>query len=155
MAQDNLARLDGASSRAAPSFQGIEGIDIPPATFEDHSAFLKAARRGLPGTVVKQAVKALGHREVFVRMLGTTPGNLNRFYRRKLLPPTQSEALLDLVRVFGRAASVFGDQESGGEWLVTRIPALGGQRPVDLCDTFEGRTLVREALRKIEFGEFP
>ena len=60
-----------------------------------------------------------------------------------------------MLRVFARAASVFDGRESGSEWLVTQVPALGGQRPVDLCDTFEGRTLVREALRKIEYGEFP
>ena len=70
--------------------------------------------------MVKQAVQALGHRELFVR-----------------------------------AVSVFGSRERGIEWLVTLIPALGDQRPVDLCDTFEGRTRVREALRKIEYGEYP
>ena len=133
----------------------VEGIDIPSAVFDDRSAFVEAARRGVPGAVVRQAVKMLGHRELFARLLGTTPGNLNRFYQRKSLAPAQSEALLDLLRVFIQAASVFGGRDSGSEWLVTQVPALGGQRPVDLCDTFEGRTLVREALRKIEYGEFP
>ena len=137
------------------SFRGVEGIEIPPAVFNDRAAFVEAARRGLPGAVIKQAVQALGHRELFVRLLGTTPGNLNRFYRRRTLAPAQSEALLDVLRVFVRAASVFGSRERGNEWLVTLVPALGDQRPVDLCDTFEGRTLVREALRKIEYGEYP
>lgn len=54
-----------------------------------------------------------------------------------------------------RAASVFGSREQGNEWLMAQVPALGSERPVDLCDTFEGRALVREALRKIEYGEFP
>lgn len=155
MAQDNVAQPGGGAPAAAVSFADVEGIEVPPAVFDDRSAFVEAARRGLPGAVVKQAVQALGHRDLFVRLLGTTPGNLNRFYRRRTLAPAQSEALLDVLRVFVRAASAFGSRERGNEWLVTPVPALGGQRPVDLCDTFEGRTLVREALRKIEFGEFP
>ena len=155
MAQDNVAKQGRGAPTAAIFFADVEGIDVPPAVFDDRTAFLEAARRGLPGAVVKQAVQALGHRELFVRLLGTTPGNLNRFYRRRTLAPAQSEALLDVLRVFVRAASVFGSREQGNEWLVTLVPALGDQRPVDLCDTFEGRTLVREALRKIEYGEYP
>ena len=155
MAQDYMARTGKETPAEAARLAGVEGIEIPAAVFDDRSAFVRAARRGLPGTVVRQAVKALGHRELFVRLLGTTPGNLNRFYRRRTLAPAQSEALLDVLRVFVQAASVFGSRDSGSEWLVTQVPALGGQRPVDLCDTFEGRTLVREALRKIEYGEFP
>ena len=155
MAQDNMAGYGAPSPAAATHYAGIEGIEIPPAVFDDRSAFVEAARQGLPGAVVKQAVNALGHRELFVRLLGTTPGNLNRFYRRRSLAPAQSEALLDLMRIFVRAAAVFGGRDRGGEWLATRVPALGGEKPVDLCDTFEGRTLVREALRKIEYGEFP
>ncbi len=155
MAQDNVPGKGGNASAEAARPLAVEGIDIPSAVFDDRSAFVEAARRGLPGIVVKQAVSALGHRELFVRVLNTTPGNLNRFYRRRTLASGQSEALLDVLRVFARAASVFGGRESGSEWLVTRIPALGGRKPVEMCDTFEGRTLVREALRKIEYGEFP
>ncbi|MGL5795707.1 MAG: antitoxin Xre/MbcA/ParS toxin-binding domain-containing protein [Waterburya sp.] len=31
---------------------------------------------------------------------------------------------------------------------------MAGEYPINLCDTFEGRKLVREALRAIEYGEF-
>ena len=53
--------------------------------------------------MVRQAVSIPGHREVFVRLLGTTGGNLNRFYRRKALSPVQSEGVLDLLCVLARA----------------------------------------------------
>ena len=155
MAQDDSARQAGRFRAAAVHIAGAEGIDVSPAVYDNRYAFVEASRRGLPGTVVKQAVDALGHRELFVRLLGTTAGNLNRFYRRRALAPAQSEALLDVLRVFVRAASVFGSRERGNEWLMAQVPALGGERPVDLCDTFEGRALVREALHKIECGEFP
>lgn len=155
MAQDNQTHERGDAPTRAARMMGIEGIEIPPRVFEDRSAFVEAARQGLPGVVVKQAVHVLGHRDLFVRLLGTTAGNLNRFYRRKTLDRAQSEALLDVLRVVYRAVFVFGGRDGAGEWLVTPLPALGGQSPVELCDTFEGRALAREALRKIEYGEFP
>ena len=132
----------------------IEGIDIPATVFSDRVSLIQAARRGLPGDVVKQAVGILGHREVFVRLLETTGGNLNRYYRRKTLSPSQSESVLDMLYVFAQAIAVFGDIERAREWLKTTLPALGGQSPLELCDTFTGRALLQAALRKIEFGEF-
>ena len=90
-----------------------------------------------------------------MQLLGTTSGNLHRVYRRKALGPAQSEALLDTLRVFGHAERTFAGLVRAREWLETALPALGGQRPIDLCDTFEGRRLVQNAIRRIEYGEFP
>ncbi len=132
----------------------IEGIDIPATVFSDRNSFIRAARRGLPGEVIRQAVNILGHREVFVRLLGTTRGNLNRHYCRKALSPVQSEGILDMLRVFARAITVFGDVNSAREWLDTTLPAMGGHSPLEMCDTFTGRALVQGALNKIEYGEF-
>ena len=142
----------GGVARQAP---GIEGVDVSPAAFVDRSAFIDAARTGLSGEVVKQAIDVLGHRELIVSLVGTTSGNLHRVYRRKALGPAQSEVLLDTLRVFFRATSAFGNLDRASEWLDTALPALGGQRPVDLCDTFEGRRLVQDAIQRIEHGEFP
>ena len=132
----------------------IEGIDIPAAVFSDRNSLIRAARQGLPGDVIRQAVRILGHREVFVRLLETTGGNLNRYYRRKALSPVQSEGILDMLCVFARATTVFGDIDSAREWLETTLPALGGNSPLEMCDTFAGRALVQGALNKIEYGEF-
>ena len=132
----------------------IEGIDIPEAVFSDQVAFIQATRQGLPGGVVKQAIETLGQRELFVRLLETTGGNLNRYYRRKALSQSQSESILDILRVFSKAISIFGDINKARDWLDTAIPALGGYSAFELCDTFTGRNMVQCALRKIEFGEF-
>ncbi len=132
----------------------IEGIDVPAVVFSDRNSLIQAARKGLPGDVIRQAVTILGHREVFVRLLETTGGNLNRYYRRKALSPVQSEGILDMLCVFARAITVFGDIDSAREWLEITIPALGGHSPLEMCDTFAGRALVQGALNKIEYGEF-
>lgn len=138
----------------SPQFANLTGIDVSVALFDDPVAFILAARGGLPGRVVKQAVGVLGCRDLFVKLMGTTPGNLNRFYTRKALDQAQSEGVLETLRVFSKAAAVLGGLDGAREWMNSTIPALGHQTPVDLCDTREGRGLVQEALWKIEYGEF-
>ena len=142
------------SHQAAADSGHIEGIDIPTAVFSDRVSLIQATRKGLSGEVVRQAVEILGYREVFIRLLETTGGNLSRYYRRKALTPSQSECILDTLGLFAMAILLFGDKDKAREWMETDIPALGGQSPLALCDTFAGREMVRGALRKIEFGEF-
>lgn len=144
--------VQGIAARLAA---GIEGFEIPLVSFVDPSAFIHAARAGLPGKLVKQTIAAVGHRELIVGLMGTTSGNLHRVYRRKTLGPAQSEVLLDTLRVFFRATEAFGSLERANEWMDTALPALNGERPADLCDTFEGRRLVQDAIQRIEHGEFP
>jgi len=139
---------------ASADYPKIEGIELPEALFSDRTNFITFTRKGLSGEVLKQAVVTLGYRELFVRLLETTTGNLSRFYRRKALTQSQSEGVLDTLRLFSKATSVFGDPKKAKQWLECSIPALGDQVPIDLCDTFEGRKMVQGALRKIEYGEF-
>ncbi len=133
----------------------IEGIDIPASALNDRTAYIETARKGVSGRVVGQAVRVLGHRETFAGLMGTTAGNLNRFYRRPTLAPAQSEALLDMLRVVSRALAAFGDLDRVQQWFDSASPALGGERPIDLCDTFEGRRAVDGIVCKIQYGEFP
>lgn len=133
----------------------IEGIDIPAGALFDRAAYIETARRGVPGRVVGQAVGVLGHRETFASLMGTTVGNLNRFYRRTTLGAAQSEALLDMLRVVSRGLDAFGDLDGVQRWFDTASPALGDERPIDLCDTFEGRRAIDGILHKIQYGEFP
>ena len=140
--------------QSTAEFAAIRGIKVPPAVFSDHETFIETTRKGLSGKIVKQAVDALGHRDLFVRLLETTTGNLNRFYRRKTLNTSHSESILDTLRVFSKANSVFGDPAAAPRSCSLPRTALGGQTPISLCDTFEGRDLVQVALRKIEYGEF-
>ena len=80
----------------------IEGVGVPSAAFVDRAAYIRTVRAGLSGEVVKQAIDAIGHREFFVRLLGTTSGHLSRLYGRKSLGPARTEGLLDTLRTFRR-----------------------------------------------------
>ena len=132
----------------------LKDADLPPNLLEDRAEYIQAVRKGISGTIVKQAIQLLGERDLFVRLLSTNSANLSRFYHQKVLSKIASEGILDTLRVFQDAISVFEDADIAKEWLHTRIPALAGEYPIELCDTFEGRKLVRETLRAIEYGEF-
>jgi len=144
-----------AQSVGHSALQPMAGIDVPISAFGNTSAFIRVVREGVPGKVVKQAVDVVGQRDLFVGLVGVSSGNLNRVYRRPSLSAAQSEALLDALWVFYRASTVLGGLDAAHEWLETPLPAMGGQRPLEFCDTFSGRRLVQQAIAKIEHGEFP
>jgi len=121
---------------------------------DDPVAYIQSVRAGLPGELVKRAVKMMGNRELFVRILGTTSSNLSRFYRLKKMSSAASEEMLDTIRLFKQAVELFGDIESAKQWLNTPVPVLQGEKPIALLDTYEGRRWVSQVLRKIEYGEF-
>lgn len=138
-----------------PSQPGVlEAIDVPEYIFETPINFISAARQGVPGIAVRQAIKALGHRELFADILGVPSANLSRIYKRERLNKSDSEAVLDLLRVFREASQVFESRQISDRWLSSALPVLGCNRPVDLCGTFEGRRLVRGVLKKVSHGDF-
>lgn len=129
-------------------------LSLPQGVFEDRADYIRQVRQGIPGSVVKGAIDLLGNRELFIRLLHTTSPNLSRFYKRKTLSPEDSEEVLDALRIFMEAFRVWGDLDSARQWLEAPLPALAGEKPVDLFDTYEGRGWVRQVLRRIEYGEF-
>jgi putative toxin-antitoxin system antitoxin component (TIGR02293 family) len=131
----------------------LVNMGIAPVVFNDQNEYIRLTRRGLPGKVLQQIIDIYGHRELFIHLLETTASNLSRFYKKKTLDEGQSEKILDTVNLFLTAEKVFGDFNTAGEWINTNIPALGNKKPIELCDTFKGREMVADALRKIEFGE--
>ncbi len=116
--------------------------------------YIRTVRKGISGEVVKRAVKVFDNRELIVRILGTTSSNLSRYYRVKKMSRVDSEEMLDTIRLYSQAVRVFGNMDKTKEWMKTLIPALAGEAPEALLDTFEGRNWVSQVLRKIEYGEF-
>lgn len=137
-------------SRSEKSVFGV----VPARTLQSKMAFIKQSRDGIPGAWVKDLVSQTGLRSVFVSILGVRSENLSRVYRRKALGKDASEEVLDTVRVLEQAVAVWESKDAALEWMSTPIPALDGQRPKDIFDTFEGRRWVAQTLNKIEHGEF-
>lgn len=132
----------------------LRAYDIPLAVMEDRPEYIRATREGLPGSIVRAAIDLLGDRDVFLRLLNVSSGNLGRVFRRKRLDRETSEEILDTLRVFFEAQRALGSEAQAREWLRAEIPALAGETPLSLFDTFEGRAWVRQVLRAIECGEF-
>ena len=128
---------------------------LPEGILEEDGTFITASRAGIPGSILKPTIKTLGVRDLFISLLNTDSSNLSKFYRQKKLSPTVSEAILDTLRVFKLAFKVYdGDTKKALKWLHTKIPALSGQIPMDLLDTFQGRILVKDCLMVMEYGDF-
>lgn len=127
---------------------------VSPAVLENRADYIRQVRAGIPGAIVKRAVELFDNRELLVRLLHTSSANLSRYYRRKALTPAESEEILDALRIFFEAVEILGNTDTARAWLHTPVPALAGERPTDLFDTFEGREWVRQVLRKIAHGEF-
>lgn len=134
------------------------GPSLPPSVFDDKAEFIRVVRRGVPGVVIRDAIHSMGEsrelRELFITLLETTSGNLHRYYKRAALSRADSEEVLDTLRMLHHACEVFDDLATARDWLTCPVPALAGETPLALSDTFQGRKMVMEALRKIEFGEF-
>jgi putative toxin-antitoxin system antitoxin component (TIGR02293 family) len=149
-------------SRYEPKSVAVEGDGsrvtifggIPAQVFANRKVFIETSRKGIPGAWVKQVVEATGFRDTFLSILNVTSGNLSREYRKKALPREASEEVLDTVRLLKQAMDVWESRDLAIEWLNSSVPALDGERPINLLDTFEGRKWVGQVLNKIEHGEF-
>lgn len=52
------------------------------------------------------------------------------------------------------ASLVFESCQLAFDWFYSPVAALGYRRPIELCETSEGRQEIMGVLRKIEYGEF-
>lgn len=89
---------------------------------------------------------------------------VNRKVRRgEALAVPEAERVLGVARLVGQVQQMV---EEAGEmtgfsasawlssWLVEPLPALGGERPIELLDTMEGQELVAKLLRQIRSGVY-
>ncbi len=80
-------------------------------------------------------------------------GSFSRRKKSGKLSIDESERLMRLGRVFEQATALHdGDQNAAREWLETPIPALGGERPLDLAQTDLGAREVEDLIGRITHG---
>ncbi|ORT49531.1 hypothetical protein ST37_14145 [Vibrio sp. qd031] len=118
------------------------------------SGYFKAVNQGVSGQHLKSVVSIIADRDIFAKVIGKDKSNLSRSYRVNKLPSLIGDSVLDTVRIYMQASDIYGSLDLAREWLSMPIPALGGELPIELIDTPAGRELVRQTLRKIEYGEY-
>lgn len=116
--------------------------------------YLTAVREGITGSELRDITQVIGNREVIARSIGRESSNLSRAYQVKLLSQNASDSVIDIARVYLQAARLYGSIEMAKMWMSLPIPALGGEIPEKLIDSHAGRELVRQTLKKMEFGEY-
>ncbi len=78
---------------------------------------------------------------------------LTRRKERGTLEPEESDRLLRVSRVFGRAMELFeGDDDAARAWLFKGVPALGGRVPMDLAKSDVGAREVEDLIGRLEHG---
>jgi putative toxin-antitoxin system antitoxin component (TIGR02293 family) len=115
--------------------------------------YLSIVRSRVSGDQLKAITDLIEEKELIARSIGTT-SNLSKTYQTKRLSSAETDNLIDLLRVYIQAAKVYESFDLAKEWMRSSIPALGGEIPVNMLDSHAGREVVRQALRRMEFGEY-
>lgn len=79
------------------------------------------------------------------------------------LSRSESERFVGFAKLIGQVEAMVEESGAAGDfdapawvarWLEEPLPALGGQRPLDLLDTMEGQSLVSGALARVQSGAY-
>lgn len=126
---------------------------------------IRMIKAGLPAAEAKRILSGLALPSgVAMEALKLSPATVNRkVARQQALAPEDSERVLGVAKLVGQVQAMV--EESGNpegfqaelwvsRWLREPIPALGGQRPIELLDTMEGQALVSETLARMQSGAY-
>lgn len=115
--------------------------------------YLSIVRSRVSGDQLKAITDLIEEKELIARSIATT-SNLSKSYQAKRLSSAETDNLIDLLRIYIQAAKIYESLDLAKEWMRSSIPALGGEIPVKMLDSHAGREVVRQALRRMEFGEY-
>jgi putative toxin-antitoxin system antitoxin component (TIGR02293 family) len=86
--------------------------------------------------------------------LGISKATLHRRKAQGRLGPAESERVVRLARLTGKAAKVLGGIEAARQWLNSPQFGLGGAVPLDYAGTEIGAREVENLLGRIEYGVY-
>ncbi len=86
--------------------------------------------------------------------LGISKATLHRRKAQGRLGLAESERVVRLARLMGKAAKVFGGVEEARQWLNSPQLGLGGAVPLDYAETEIGAREVENLLGRIEYGVY-
>lgn len=83
----------------------------------------------------------------FLELVGISAASESRWKKAdRPLPRAESDRVARIVRVTAFAATMLGDQTEARDWLVRKIPALGGRTPLSYLGTDAGSKVVEDTL---------
>ncbi len=146
-------RYQTTSGLAQPGQTVSDACAVSATVFADKRSYLQLVRDGVAGDKVKTLLQWMPElKPVLVVALSISAANISRLYKGTL-PSHQAEPVLDILQLIYRAEQLFGS-DMARQWLNSPMPALSGDKPVTLFDSFVGRKMVADVLQAIEFGDF-
>lgn len=128
-------------------------------------ARIDVIKAGVPARDAKKLSAALHFdQQLMFDALQLKTATVNRkALRNERLSTEDSERVVGLAKLVGQLLATLEDAGSSEEfdasswmshWLLQPLPALGGNKPLDLLDTMEGQSLVSRALSQIQSGAY-
>jgi putative toxin-antitoxin system antitoxin component (TIGR02293 family) len=113
-----------------------------------------SVRKGLPYTALLRLQRNTGMSAAVLADIAQIPARtLARRKQHGKLDPDESDRLVRVARVFGRALELFeGDVSVARDWLSTSQIALGGRAPLELAKTDVGAREVENLVGRLEHG---
>jgi uncharacterized protein (DUF2384 family) len=128
-----------------------EEVDFPVISLVDEAMMLTP---GISGSTLKFVTQHIP-RDIVIRTVGSDSTNIAKLFRKKHLSKSISDDVNDLTRLWQELNTFFeGDQEMLSEWICTNLPALEGEKPETLMDSFVGRNAIKKCLNKMRYGDF-
>lgn len=147
-----MPHADDTMIRAALILGGRKALRMEPLSLLD---WIYIIRKGLPTKALDAFGTNIGATNTeLAQMLGISVRALAWRRRKVRLTPCESERIVRVARVVGRAEEVFGDLTKCLEWLRSPNISLGGASPISLLDTCIGADWVMETLGRVEHGVF-
>lgn len=117
---------------------------------------IKLVRAGLAYSELEILQASLGlPMERLAEHIGLSRATLQRRKKSETaLNLVQSDRLLRLAQLMGKAIDVLEGEENARQWLTTPQYGLGGALPLDYADTEVGAREVENLLGRIEHGVF-
>lgn len=130
------------------SFLGIKAYDT--------SSIHEQVRRGLPFDSLERLVRVMTlSMPTVAEILLIPPRTLQRRKESGRLRPDESDRLVRLSRIYGRAVELFeGDNDAAIHWLESPSAALSGATPLQMCQTEPGSLEVEHLIGRLEHGVF-
>ncbi len=87
-------------------------------------------------------------------LIGISPATLQRRKKTGQFECPESEKLVRLYRLFGKAMELFETEETTRDWLKTENPGTADEAPLRYADTEYGAKEVEALITRIEYGVY-
>jgi len=126
---------------------------------------IRLIKRGISADVLEQMAKDMSIPNArLAETLGVARATIDREARnQKVLSPDEGSRVLGMASLIGQVHTMicesgdpagFKAAEWVARWIDRPLPALGGLKPAELMDTFDGQALVSSMVARMQSGAY-